>query len=92
MPIRQLMLQLSVHDLPMEETDSLTDPMLLADIMEAREELEEAQSEEDVEKLRIANHGMSLRYLSPLILVGFYIEEIKLIRSREGRSHHIGSS
>jgi molecular chaperone HscB len=41
----------------MEETDSLTDPMLLAEIMEAREELEEAQSEADVDGLREANAG-----------------------------------
>lgn len=31
--------------------------MLLSDVLEAREELEEAQTEEEVAKLREANHG-----------------------------------
>jgi hypothetical protein len=43
----------------MEETDSLTDPMLLGEIMEAREELDEARTEDEVESLRTANGGMS---------------------------------
>jgi molecular chaperone HscB len=38
-----------------EETESLTDPMLLAEILEAREELEMAESAEEVEQLRRTN-------------------------------------
>ncbi len=41
----------------MEETDSLTDPLLLSEVLEAREELEEASSAEEVDRLREANHG-----------------------------------
>lgn len=43
----------------MEEADSLTDPVLLMEVMEAREELEEASSEEEVEAVRAANKGMA---------------------------------
>jgi len=39
------------------ETDSLTDPGLLAEVLEAREELESAKSSEEVETLRKKNHG-----------------------------------
>lgn len=53
-------MQLSVHDLPTQETDSLTDPMLLAEILEAREELEEAETEDQVDQLRTSNHGASI--------------------------------
>jgi len=42
-----------------EETESLTDPMLLAEILEAREELEMASSPEEVDELRLTNQGMS---------------------------------
>jgi molecular chaperone HscB len=49
--------QLSVHGLRSEETDSLTDPTLLAEILEAREELEEAASHDEVDDIRKANHG-----------------------------------
>jgi hypothetical protein len=37
----------------------LTDPDLLMEVLEAREELEEATTAEQVEALREANHGMS---------------------------------
>jgi molecular chaperone HscB len=45
--------------LAVEETESLTDPMLLAEILEAREELEEASTAEEVDALRQANQSMS---------------------------------
>lgn len=50
-----------MHGYPTEETDSLADPMLLSDVLEAREELEEATTAEQVDQLRQANHG---EYLS----------------------------
>ncbi len=49
--------QLEVHALAVTETDSLTDPGLLAEVLEAREELESAKSSEEVETLRKKNHG-----------------------------------
>lgn len=49
--------QLAVHDLAHDETDSLTDPTLLAEILEAREELEYAETQEEVDELRAANQG-----------------------------------
>lgn len=41
----------------MEETDSLTDPELLMEILEAREGLEEATSEAEMEAVRAKNTG-----------------------------------
>lgn len=57
----KLMVQLNVHGYPTEESDSLTDPDLLMEVLEAREELEEAESAEQVDALREANHGTSVR-------------------------------
>ncbi|WVQ84491.1 Fe-S protein assembly co-chaperone HscB [Cryptococcus sp. DSM 104549] len=47
---------LSIYAQGPEETDKLSDPMLLAEILEAREELEEAESQEEVDRIRAANH------------------------------------
>ncbi|RSH91888.1 hypothetical protein EHS25_009258 [Saitozyma podzolica] len=55
-PLKRAEYILSVHGLRSEETDSLTDPTLLAEILEAREELEEAASHDEVEEIRKANH------------------------------------
>jgi hypothetical protein len=44
--------------LPTLETDNMSDPAMLMSILEARETLEEAQSEEEVEGLREENDGM----------------------------------
>lgn len=41
----------------MAETESLTDPMLLAEILEAREELEMASTPEEVDEIRQTNAG-----------------------------------
>ncbi|KAK4684475.1 molecular chaperone HscB, partial [Tremellales sp. Uapishka_1] len=49
-------IQLSLHEFGPEEADKLTDPMLLAAILEAREELDEAESRDQVESLRATNH------------------------------------
>ena len=49
-----------MYGYPTEETDSLTDPDLLMEVLEAREELEEAETNEQVDALRQANHGESL--------------------------------
>lgn len=40
-----------------EETGKIDDPMLLAEILEAREELEEAETPEQVDRIRQANIG-----------------------------------
>ncbi|KIR62508.1 Fe-S protein assembly co-chaperone HscB [Cryptococcus bacillisporus CA1280] len=46
---------LSVNAQGTEETDKIDDPMLLAEILEAREELEEAETPEQVDRIRQAN-------------------------------------
>jgi hypothetical protein len=40
------------------ETDSLDDPELIMEIMEAREGLESAESREDADRIRAENQGM----------------------------------
>jgi molecular chaperone HscB len=49
------------------ETDSLTDPMLLAEILEAREELEMATTPEEVEEIRQTNQSRFLDSRSALL-------------------------
>lgn len=49
--------QLSIHDVTIGEADPVTDPDLLMTIMETREELEDAQSEEDMTRIRDRNKG-----------------------------------
>ncbi|OCF38211.1 Fe-S protein assembly co-chaperone HscB [Kwoniella heveanensis BCC8398] len=47
---------LSLHSRETEETDKIDDPMMLAEILEAREELEEASSQDEVDRIRADNH------------------------------------
>lgn len=51
--------QLSLHEVTIGEADPVTDPELLMTIMETREELEEAEQEEDVSRIRDRNRGES---------------------------------
>ena len=89
-------MQLGVHGYPTEETDSLTDPDLLMEVLEAREELEEATSAEQVDGLRQANHGMSATP-SPCPLTSYPVKSSRLSPTaccgsanepRKGRSHN----
>lgn len=50
-------MQLSTHELAVAETESLTDPALLAEILEAREELDMATLAEEVDEIRQTNSG-----------------------------------
>lgn len=68
-----LPVKLGAHAQATEETDSITDPMLLAEILEAREELESAATEEEVTAIREANHRASgvffQSYVSKLMMI-----------------------
>ncbi|ORY33366.1 hypothetical protein BCR39DRAFT_463736 [Naematelia encephala] len=55
-PLKRAEYILSTYQLATDETDSLTDPMLLAEILEAREELDSATTKEEVDTIRAANH------------------------------------
>ncbi|KAK8853213.1 Fe-S protein assembly co-chaperone HscB [Kwoniella newhampshirensis] len=46
---------LSIHQQGPEETDKIDDPLLLAEILEAREELEDASSPDEIESIRSSN-------------------------------------
>lgn len=48
---------LQLRDVHIAEAESLEDPELLMEVLEAREELEEAASEEEVEGLKKRNDG-----------------------------------
>ncbi|ORX40529.1 hypothetical protein BD324DRAFT_574695 [Kockovaella imperatae] len=50
-PLKRADYILSVHSSATEESDSLDDPMLLAEIMEAREDLENAETKDEVDRL-----------------------------------------
>jgi len=49
--------KLSAHAQATQETDSITDPEILMEVLEAREELESAASEEEVTSIRENNHS-----------------------------------
>jgi molecular chaperone HscB len=51
--------QLSLSGIEVQESDSLMDQSLLMEILEAREALEDAESEEEVESIRAENKGSS---------------------------------
>jgi hypothetical protein len=51
--------QLSLNNIHVNETDAVSDQELLIDIMEAREAIDEARSEEEVEELRDVHRGAS---------------------------------
>ena len=51
---------MQLEDIHISEHESLDDPELIMEIMEAREELESAESREDVERIRADNQGTVL--------------------------------
>ncbi|GAA5965114.1 hypothetical protein JCM8115_006667 [Rhodotorula mucilaginosa] len=57
---------LSIHDVTIGEADPVTDPDLLMTIMETREELEDAQSEEDMNRIRDRNKAERARVIEAL--------------------------
>lgn len=52
-----LLEQLDQYGYDIAESDSLTDPELLMEVMEAREELEEASTQEECDAVRESNRG-----------------------------------
>lgn len=50
---------MQLEDIHISESESLDDPELILEIMEAREELESADSREDVERIREENQGIA---------------------------------
>jgi molecular chaperone HscB len=52
---------LECNGMPLDETDQLEDPMFIMEIMEEREALEDADSQEDVQAILNRNQGPSFR-------------------------------
>lgn len=48
---------LQLEGIHISESESLTDPELIMEVMEAREELDSADSREEVERIRQENQG-----------------------------------
>ena len=51
-PLSRILYILSQHNLDVSETDQLTDPRLISEIIEIREALEDASSESEVEEIK----------------------------------------
>lgn len=56
-PLSRAQYLLKEQGIQVNEGDSLSDPELLMEVMEFREELEEAQSEADIKPLKARNDG-----------------------------------
>ena len=56
-PVLRAQYILTQNGFPPSETDKLTDRELVMEIMEEREELDEAESLDDVERVRSRNNG-----------------------------------
>jgi len=56
-PLSRAQYLLKEQGIQVNESDSLSDPELLMEVMEFREELEEAQSEADIKPLKARNDG-----------------------------------
>ncbi|CAM0141470.1 unnamed protein product [Umbelopsis sp. WA50703] len=56
-PLARAQYMLALNGVEVSESESLEDPELLMEVMEVREQMEEAETEEDIEKLRLDNEG-----------------------------------
>lgn len=65
-----------MYETGISETDSLTDPTLLMEVMEAREELEGASTAEEVDSLRQQNDGTSLSICRPTSLSSLLVNNL----------------
>jgi DnaJ-domain-containing protein 1 len=54
---------LALNGVEVAESESLEDPELLMEVMEIREQMEEAETEDDINKLKQENSGMFLHRL-----------------------------
>ncbi|TKA55133.1 hypothetical protein B0A53_02103 [Rhodotorula sp. CCFEE 5036] len=70
---------LSIHDVTIGEADPVTDPDLLMTIMETREELEDAQSEEDMNRIRDRNKEPDLEAARNLVIELRYLDNIEQV-------------
>jgi molecular chaperone HscB len=57
-PLARAQYMLALNGVEVSESESLEDPELLMEVMEVREQMEEAETEEDIEKLRLDNEGV----------------------------------
>lgn len=55
---------LALNGVEVSESESLEDPELLMEVMEVREQMEDCETEEDIEKLRLDNEGWCCVYFA----------------------------
>lgn len=55
-PLARAQYMLALNGVEISESESLEDPELLMEVMEIREQMEEAESEDDIEKLKVENN------------------------------------
>lgn len=54
---------MQLEDIHISESESLDNPELIMEVMEAREELESAENREVAERIRTENQGIYFRYV-----------------------------
>ena len=70
------------------ETDSLEDPDLIMEVMEARERLESAESREEVDEIQVENQGMVFSGTAETVIEeNAQIEARSFFRSSRMASH-----
>lgn len=57
-PLARAQYMLALNGVEVAESESLEDPELLMEVMEIREQMEEAETEDDIKKLKQENSGM----------------------------------
>jgi molecular chaperone HscB len=56
-PLARAQYMLALNGVEVAESESLEDPELLMEVMEIREQMEEAETEDDIKKLKQENSG-----------------------------------
>lgn len=63
-PLQRVLYILERQGVPAQGEDTLDDSVLLYDVLELREEIENAESQEDIDEIRTENNGKP-SFLSP---------------------------
>ena len=70
---------LQLQGVQIHESESLNDTELIMEVMEARENLDNAESSEDVDRIRAENEGVELMFMNERILLMMPVEKIDVL-------------